>query len=136
MIITRIYILLRTAGTSFITTMAMALSPMLRKKPAWEAAAGRRVPHGLISMGMDSLIWSCCGISNGILTTSGAENTKKDTEPIAIQISSNRFLRLCITTTETELLRKLLQNSDSRGQERVWDWQSRTMIATDISICL
>src|SRR5882762_2398134 len=87
-------------------------------------------------MAMDSLIWSCCGISNGILTTSGAENTKKDTEPIAIQTSSNPFLRSCITTTETALLQKSRQNSDSRVQEKVWDWQSRTMIATDISICL
>src|SRR6266446_5097807 len=87
-------------------------------------------------MAMVSLIWSCCDISNGILTTSGAENTKKDTEPIAIQISSNRFLRSCVTTTEMELLQKLPQSEDSRVQERVWDWQSRTMIAMDISICL
>jgi len=34
------------------------------------------------------------------------------------------------------LLQKSRQNSDSRVQEKVWDWQSRTMIATDISICL
>jgi len=73
------------------------------QKASVGGVAGRRVPHGLIWMAMDSLIWSCCATSNGILTTSGAENTKKDTEPIAIPISSNRFLRSYITTTEMNL---------------------------------
>jgi hypothetical protein len=43
-----------------------------------------------------------CAISSGILTTSGAANTKKAIERIAIRTTSSRHSHLCATTTEME----------------------------------
>src|SRR6266446_1083652 len=58
-------------------------------KPESPAVAGPPAQHGWTWMATDSLIWSCCAISNGILTTSGVGNTKRDIGRTAIQIGSS-----------------------------------------------